>query len=229
MLPNIEVDNNILCICPKMQIGLIRANVINCPTSDDLWSIITHTEQEILNTYLLPDINKRPAIAGTRVLYKQLGKDPNRYRVASEALCRRVVRKLGLYRINTLVDLINLISMKSGYPISGLDADKIIGDTLILGIGRHEEDFHGIGRGLLNIEGLPIYRDEMGGIATPTSDEERTKITCDTTTVQININAFAPEMPLTQTMEWCIDLMKRFAKASDIEQYIFTPDNFDNK
>lgn len=229
MLPNIEIDNKILNICPQMQIGLIKANVVNGPTSDGLWNVIASAEQEILNTYLLPDINKRPAIAGTRVLYKQLGKDPNRYRVASEALCRRVVRKLGLYRINTLVDLINLVSMKSGYPISGLDADKIVGNTLIMGIGRHEEPFHGIGRGLLNIEDLPVYRDKLGGIATPTSDEERTKITCDTTTIQININAFAPEMPLTQAMEWCINLMKHFAEATNIEQYIFTPNNFKNK
>ena len=42
---------------------------------------------------------------------------------------------------------------------------------------------------------------------------------------KININAFAPEMPLAQTMEWCIDLMKRFANASMIEQDIFTPIN----
>lgn len=225
MLPNIEIDNKILEACPNMQIGLIRANVVNGPTHDDLWEIITSEEQEILNTYLLSDINKRPAIVGTRSLYKHLGKDPNRYRVASEALCRRVVRKLGLYRINALVDLINLVSMKSGYPISGLDADKIAGNTLTMGIGQHDETFHGIRRGLLNIEGLPVYRDEIGGIASPTSDEERTKITCDTTNVQININAFAPEMPLAQTMEWCIDLMKRFANASMIEQDIFTPIN----
>ena len=138
----------------------------------------------------------------TRNLYKALGKDPNRYRVSSEALCRRVVKGMDLYRIDTLVDLINLVSMVSGYAIGGFDADKIVGDNVTLGVGEQDEKFEGIGRGLLNIEGLPVYRDAIGGIGTPTSDEERTKITLATTHLQMQINAFAKEMPLDATIDW---------------------------
>ena len=221
MLPNIEIENRITALCPDMQIGLIRASVTNSETPDSLWNEISTVCDEIKSRYQLLDINKRPAIAATRSLYKAFGKDPNRYRVASEALCRRAVKGLGLYRINTLVDLINLVSLISGYPISGLDADKLAGNSLKMGIGQHDEQFNGIGRGWLNIEGIPIYRDDLGGVATPTSDEERSKIDISTTTVQININAFAPDMPLKDTIDMSVSLLQQYCMAKNIEINIY--------
>lgn len=206
--------------CPETRIGLIRATVINEPTCDELWAEIEAAAQEIRDRYELLAINQRPAIAATRHLYKALGKDPSRYRVASEALCRRIIRGLGIYRLTTLIDVVNLVSIKSGYPISGLDADRIAGDTLTMSVGTADDVYNGIGRGLLNIEGMPVYRDGAGPIATPTSDEERTKFTEDTTTAQININAFGPEMPLEEAVDWTASLLRRYAHASNVETTI---------
>lgn len=217
---NVNIDQRIAEVCPEIKIGLIRANVVNSPTCDDLWKEIEQAAQDITGQYELLAINARPAIAGTRRLYKALGKDPGRYRVASEQLCRRIVKGLGIYRLTTLIDVVNLVSIKSGYAISGLDADKIEGNTLTLGVGEKDEVYHGIGRGLLNIENMPVYRDEIGGIATPTSDEERTKFTDDTTCVQININAFAPEMPIEQAVKWMVELLEKYAQATNIETKI---------
>lgn len=217
---NIQIDERIKATCPDINIGLIRATVVNSETCDELWAEIEQAAQEVSNTYELLAINARPAIAGTRKLYKSLGKDPGRYRVASEQLCRRIVKGLGIYRLTTLIDVVNLVSIKSGYAISGLDADKIKGDTLTLGVGMSGEEYHGIGRGQLNIENMPVYRDALGGIATPTSDEERTKFTIDTTTVQININAFAPEMPIKEAVDMMVALLKKYAQATNIETSI---------
>ena len=80
-----------------------------------------------------------------------------------------------------------------------------------------------IGRGLLNIEGMPVYRDAEGPIATPTSDEERTKFTEQTVKAQININAFAPEMPLEEAVEWTAELLKKYAHATDVETKVYVP------
>lgn len=223
MLPKIVIDDRIKGVCPDMKIGMIRAAVHNCDTDAALWGEIEAECAEIASKYELLAVNKRPAVAQTRALYRALGKDPNRYRVASEALCRRVIRGLGLYRINALVDIINLVSLKSGYAISGLDADKIVGDTMAMGVGEAGELYEGIGRGVLNIEGLPVYRDALGGIATPTSDEERTKITLDTITLQMNINAFGPEMPLDEAMGWSVDLLRRYTAATEVETAIVMP------
>lgn len=219
---NIEIDPRILDVCPLMQIGLLSADVVNGDTCDELWHELEEEAKVIANQYELLAINNRPAIFATRKLYKAFGKDPGRYRVASEALCRRIVRGLGLYRLTTLIDVVNLVSIKSGYPISGLDASKIEGDTLTMGVGEKNEPYYGIGRGLLNIEGMPVYRDALGGVATPTSDEERTKFTAETTKVQININAFGPEMPLEETVDLTANLLRKYASATNLETRIIT-------
>lgn len=205
--------------CPNLQAGIIRATVVNSLTSDELWEELQAAANHIATTYATDTLSKRPAIAATRKAYKTFGKDPARYRVSSEALCRRAIRGLDLYRINTLVDLINVVSMRSGYSIGGFDADRIEGD-MTLGVGTADDVFHGIGRGLLNIEGMPVYRDNVGGVGTPTSDEERTKITMDTTHLLITINAYGSEMPLDECLQWTIELLQKYAQASDITSYI---------
>ena len=217
---NVEIEPRITAICPEMCVGLVRANVVNSATCDELWAELECAAAEIASHYELLAINARPAIAATRRLYKALGKDPGRYRVASEQLCRRIVKGLGLYRLTTLIDITNLVSMTSGYPISGLDADRIVGDSITMGVGQAGETYEGIGRGPLNIEGMPVYRDSMGGIATPTSDEERTKFTTDTCTVQICINAFGPEMPIDQAVNWTVSLLEKYAQATNVETRI---------
>ena len=219
----VKIDPRILEACPETRIGLISATVVNEPTSDELWAEIEAAAADIKAHYQLLEINQRPAIAGTRHLYKTLGKDPSRYRVSSEALCRRIIRGLGIYRLTTLIDVVNLVSIKSGYAISGLDGDRIVGNTLTMSVGNAQDEYHGIGRGVLNIEGMPCYRDAMGPIATPTSDEERTKFTEQTVKAQININAFAPEMPIDEAVDWMASLLKQYAHATDIEASVYSP------
>lgn len=216
----VDIDPRITAVCPEMCVGLVRANVVNSATCDELWAELEIAAQKVAAHYELLAINTRPAIAATRRLYKALGKDPGRYRVASEQLCRRIVKGLGLYRLTTLIDITNLVSMTSGYPISGLDADRIVGDRITMGVGQAGEAYEGIGRGPLNIEGMPVYRDTQGGIATPTSDEERTKFTPDTHTVQICINAFGPEMPIEQAVNWTVSLLEKYAQATNVETRI---------
>ena len=219
----VEIDPRILELCPQVRIGLVSATVVNEPTCDALWAEIEAAAEDVKQRFALLAINERPAIAGTRRLYRALGKDPSRYRVSSEALCRRIIRGLGIYRLTTLIDVVNLVSIKSGYAISGLDRDKIAGNKLTMSVGTADDIYNGIGRGVLNIEGMPVYRDAAGPIATPTSDEERTKFTDETTHVQININAFVPEMPLEEAVEWMAELLKKYAHATDVETQIYDP------
>lgn len=217
----IIIEDRIKEACPDVRIVLIRAKVVNSEFSEELNKEIESLSEKIKSSYELLWINKRPAIAATRQLYKKLGKDPNRYRVSSEALCRRIVKGMGIYQINVLVDLINLISIGSGYAIGGFDADKIQGDSVTLSVGTADDKFEGIGRGILNVEGLPLYRDAIGGIGSPTSDEERTKIELKTTHLQMQINAFDEEMPLEDTIEWSVSLLKKYVCATDFEIEIF--------
>ena len=171
--------------------------------------------------YTTDSIKDMTTIHATREAYKKCGKDPSRYRPSGEALCRRILRGLALYQIDTLVDLINLVSIRFGYSIGGFDADKIVGDTLILGIGKAGEPYEGIGRGELNIEGMPVYRDAAGGIGTPTSDNERTKLELGTTHLLTIINGYSGKEGLRDAADYMVELLKEFASAEDIEQIEF--------
>lgn len=212
----IIIEDIIKIVAPQLEVVTIEADVINTETSDEFWNELVAEMACIASNYQMPDINKRSAIAATRAAYKALGKEPNRYRPSCEALCRRAVKGLDLYRINTLVDVINLISMRSGYSIGGFDVDKIEGDTLCLGAGREGEEFNAIGRGLLNIESLPVYRDAVGGIGTPTSDEERTKLTIGTRRLLMCINIYGVELPIEDTVKLSCSLLEKYCSATNI-------------
>lgn len=214
----ITISDKIKNSCPALQLGVIRATVSNSETSDELWSKLLEQSENIRTTYNIEEINKRPEILSTRQAYKKLGKDPNRYRPSSEALCRRIVRDIPIYRLNTLVDIINIVSIASGYSIGAFDYEKIQGN-LILDTGRNDDQFDAIGRGMLNIEGLPVFRDEISGIGTPTSDCERTKITMETTEILIIINDYLGSSTLGNAIDYSENLLRDFANSQNIEKY----------
>ncbi|MDY4527964.1 MAG: hypothetical protein SPE11_08655, partial [Parabacteroides sp.] len=62
-----------------------------------------------------------------------------------------------------------------------------------------------------------VYRDRLGGIGTPTSDEERTKIGLDTRHLLMIINAYSGEAGLETTIHNSIDLLKRYVSATHVE------------
>ena len=171
-------------------------------------------EEKLRRELTTESLKLLPGIAATRRVYKACGKDPSRYRPASEQLIRRMLQGKELYQIDTLVDLVNLASIAFGYSIGGFDADKIVGDTLTLGIGREGEPYEGIGRGMLNIAGLPVYRDRLGGVGTPTSDNERTKMTIATTNLLVLINGYdGDECRVRQNAEFIQDLVRKYCQS----------------
>lgn len=186
----IIVSEEIAAVCPGFVGACVDAEVENSPYCGELWDEIHQMEQDYRNTLTADSLKEWPPIAATRAIYRKCGKDPSRYRPASEQLVRRMLQGKELYQIDTLVDLVNLASIGYGYSIGGFDADKFEGDTLTLGIGREGEPYEGIGRGSLNIAGLPVYRDARGGVGTPTSDNERTKITLSTTHLVVLVNGY---------------------------------------
>ena len=212
----IELSTEIKTACPELTALAIACRVKNSPSDGALWQEIAAEEAAVKAACRLEEVNKWAPIKATRTAYKRLGKDPNRYRPSAEALRRRILRELPLYRIDTLVDLINLVSIRTGYSIGGFDADKIEG-ALTLGVGREGERYEGIGRGLLNIAGLPVYRDQVGGIGTPTSDEERTKISLETTSLLMIINGYSGSEGLKEAGDYALDLLRRYASAENVE------------
>lgn len=191
-----EISPELRTAAPDYTLIAIEADgIVNAPTSDALWDLICAEMKAIATSTKMEEVRLRPAIDATRRAYKALGKEPNRYRPSAEALARRAVKGMDLYRTLTVIDLVNLISLRTGISIGGFDADKIAGTRLVYGRGQAGEPYEAIGRGPLNIEGLPVWRDALGGIGTPTSDNERTKLTPDTTRVLLTVNLYHKTTP----------------------------------
>jgi DNA/RNA-binding domain of Phe-tRNA-synthetase-like protein len=208
----IIVSDEIKHVCPTFVGAAVEAEVTNSSFSAELWNEI-HEFETSIRTKLTPDsLKELPSIRATRQVYKLCGKDPSRYRPASEQLIRRILQGKELYQIDTLVDLVNLASIVYGYSIGGFDVAKMKGDTLTLGIGKEGEPYEGIGRGILNIAGLPVYRDAEGGVGTPTSDNERTKLTLSTRHLLVLINGYdGNEERVLQNAHYIQELVRRYA------------------
>ncbi len=217
----ITLSEEIKAKCPAYHGAAVYAEVKNTLYNEALWEEIAHFTEDLRTTETIESIKQMPTITSTREAYRACGKDPSRYRPSAEALRRRLLRGLELYRIDTLVDLINLVSLRTGYSIGGFDADKIVGTELCLGIGKSGEEFEGIGRGVLNIEYMPVIRDAVGGIGTPTSDHERTKMDIGTTHILAIINGYSGSEGLREATDMTIDLLTRYASATECHVWMF--------
>ena len=216
------VSNEMEQICPEFVGACLEADVVNSPYNEVLWSEIEQLGERFRRELTTESLKELTSISATRKVYRACGKDPSRYRPASEALIRRVLQGKELYQRDTLVDLINLASIAYGYSIGGFDADKFVGDTLTLGIGREGEPYEGIGRGNINIHGLPVYRDAEGGVGTPTSDHERTKMTSETRHLLVLINGYdGNEQRVRENAEYIQVLRRKYAQSDGGTYFIY--------
>ena len=218
----IVVSNEIESVCPEFVGACVEAQVVNSQFCEELWSEIEAMGEKFRKELTTESLKELESIAATRRVYRACGKDPSRYRPASEALIRRMLQGKALYQCDTLVDLVNLASIAFGYSIGGFDADKFVGDTLTLGIGKEGEPYEGIGRGMLNIAGLPVYRDVKGGVGTPTSDNERTKMTLETRHLVVIINGYdGNENRVRQNAEYIQQLLRKYCQSDGGEYFVF--------
>ncbi|WP_417456022.1 B3/4 domain-containing protein [Kordiimonas sp.] len=165
-----------------VHVGMLDFTVGVRPSDDGLKSAMQSGAELRLEELMGEAASTDPVIADVRAAFKVCGKDPSRYRPSSEALTRRVIAGKGLYLVNNVVDSGNLVSLMTGIPVGVYDAEKIKGDVRLT-IGEAGEEYAGIGRGSINLEGLPVMHDSEGPFGTPFSDSARTNV--DETTTRI--------------------------------------------
>jgi DNA/RNA-binding domain of Phe-tRNA-synthetase-like protein len=194
---------------PGIKLSCIECDVYVMETNDMLWDEIRKRTEELSDSLKISQISKLPAVAASRKAYKACGKDPARYRPSAESLLRRVVKNKALYQVNNVVDVLNLVSITTGFSIGGYDSDKVEGKA-VLGIGADDEPYEAIGRGRLNIEFLPTFRDKKGAFGTPTSDSERTAVTQNTKRFLMVIIDFG-EGDLKAAKKIAVEYLERFS------------------
>jgi len=115
-----------------------------------------------------------------RELYRRFGTDPTRMRPSSEALLRRMKKGEPLPRINSLVDVANVLSLQLQVPVGLYDLGKVKGEELVIRLGTEGESYEGIGKERVNVAGRICVADAEGPVGNPSSDSARTMITIDT-------------------------------------------------
>jgi DNA/RNA-binding domain of Phe-tRNA-synthetase-like protein len=213
-MPKLSIDPALKDRCPRVALGYVCAQVQVQEQSVPLLGEMQQREAEIRKLSEPRVLLECPRILATRSGYKALGKDPARYRGSAEALIRRIISGKAFPQINTVVDIINLVSVESRLAIGLYDLAHVQGDMLFR-VGHAGESYKGIGKYALNLEGLPVFCDAQGPHGSPTSDSERTKVTLATTQVAAILISFGGPEGLQGSSERMVALFSQYAQGRD--------------
>ena len=212
----ITIDAKLKAKCPRTALAYVTARVEAGASPAALLEEMKTRENEIQKLPFPRGVLASPQVEATRAAYKALGKDPARYRGSAEALLRRLVAGKGLPQINSVVDIINLVSVESRLPIGLYDLAHVTGE-IVFRAGRAGETYKGIGKYDLNLEGLPIFCDSAGPHGSPTSDSERTMVMAATKEVLGIIISFGGVEGLERWAQRMSALLTQYAAAQDLE------------
>ena len=215
----VTIDEKLQRKCPRTALGCATAQIQAAASSAELLAELQACEQAILKLAEPRAVLESPMISVTRAGYKALGKDPARYRGSAEALLRRVIAGKVLPQINSVVDVINLVSVESRLPIGLYDLAHVQGD-IVFRAGRGGETYKGIGKYDLNLESLPVFCDALGPHGSPTSDSERTMVTKATQRVVAIIVSLGGKDCLERWTERLTALLRIHAQGRDIETWL---------
>jgi DNA/RNA-binding domain of Phe-tRNA-synthetase-like protein len=216
---DIKISDKIKSKWVNTAIGSLQANILVKESNQKLIEKLDNACNNFALNHKVEDISQLQVINDSRKAYKALGKDPARYRLSSEALLRRIVKEKGIYKINNIVDINNLLSIESFYSICAFDISKL-NPPIQFTIGTKEDEYYGIGRGLLNIENLPVFQDQISKFGSPTSDSERVKITNQTNFISMNIISFSGKNDLETQLKKLKELLLEYAEAKNVESRI---------
>lgn len=220
MRMNLVIDSRMKELWPAVRVGCLQYQVQVEKKNPELWAYLKKEIYKKAKDAIFDyGINEIPNIKESRAAYKAFGKDPSRYRVSSEALIRRIGQGKGLYEVNTVVDVNNLISIESGFSVGSYDAARMRED-LVFRIGEAGETYKGIGKEEIKIDALPVLADEQGAIGSSTSDSERAMITEDAQEVLTLIYSFSDNQDLEKALESGKRYLEQYAKTSGIQSWI---------
>jgi DNA/RNA-binding domain of Phe-tRNA-synthetase-like protein len=172
-----EIDGS---IAGRVRVGLLALEGVSVRESDAaLDAEVDRACASFRERYGEGRSSEVPGAGDARTLYKALGIDPTKTRPSNEALLRRALKGETLYRINTLVDALNLVSLREQLPFGLYDLDRIR-PPVVLRRGAPGEAYEGIRKGPVHVEGRPVLVDASGPFGNPTSDSLRTSITLST-------------------------------------------------
>ncbi len=207
---SISVTPTIRSKIPGLRLGIIEVfNIVIQKDSKLVEREYAHLEQYIRDKFSGTPPSTDRVVSQVRRMYRRIGWEPTQYRPSSEAMIRRFLKQTGLYRINNIVDLGNIVSTHYHLPMGLYDDEKINGDIL-LDVGREDEHYQGISRDHIRAAGKLILRDEEGIFGNPTADSRRTSITDQTRAVLVIF--FTPPETAVAYLSETLNMMESFLK-----------------
>ena len=216
---NLSIHPELKRALPSVSLGCVCAMVRVEKHNAALWDEISAHLVHLTATIKPEQVNSIPQIAAMRNAYKALGKDPSRYRGSAEAILRLVLSGKGLYQINSVVDVNNLVSLESLNPAGTYDLEKI-NPPIALRIGAAGESYKGIGKDLINIESLPVFADFAGPFGSPTSDSERAMVSLETKKILMIVFSFTDPEDLDRWMNRASELLGQYCSGEGIEAFL---------
>ncbi|HET7151507.1 MAG TPA: phenylalanine--tRNA ligase beta subunit-related protein [Candidatus Acidoferrum sp.] len=213
---NVKIDANLKKKCPGTALGCLTARVRPDASPVPLLAEMNQRELEIQELPFPRGVLESPQVEAVRRAYKALGKDPARYRGSAEALLRRIVAGKGFPQINAVVDVINVVSVESRLPVGLYDLAHVVGG-IVFRAGRAGETYKGIGKYDLNLEGLPVFSDDVGPHGSATSDSERTMVTSKTEGILAVIISFGGPEGLDRWAQRMSALLTEYAAAQNVD------------
>jgi DNA/RNA-binding domain of Phe-tRNA-synthetase-like protein len=211
----LTIDPELKRTVPAVAVGCLTARVRVTAHDETLWQEI----ETAAARFAAMTMDEARALAPVRALrdaYRALGNDPTRYRGSNEALLRRIVHGKGLYRVNTVVDINNLLSLETLCSCGVVDLERVV-PPVVFRPGRAEESYAGIGRGAIKLARIPVFVDAQGPFASTTSDSERSMVTLQTGRLALLVISYGGPDLLPAGLARAADLLGRYAGAAGIE------------
>lgn len=209
----IQYSDQIRKTIPNVTLGVIESTLQIAPAPPSLDQAIEDAAKEIVSVLSIEDLTSNRQISATRNAYKAAGKNPGRYRASAEALVRRVLQEKPLPSINNLVDCNNLISLITLMPVGSYNLDRITA-PIVFDIGQPGESYPGIGKGDVNLENMPLLRDNEGPFGSPTSDSLRALIEDNAEKVITILFSFAGADGFESKLEQSAQLIQQHCQAT---------------
>ena len=205
----IQISSQITTLIPHFKLGIIEYKGITVGESPQMLKGRLQLFQESIFFDLEGKaVTDLPSIQEWRQIFKQTGKDPNRYRHSAEALYRRIQKQNYLASTQSAIDVNNFFSLQYQVPIGIYDVEKIQGSVSVR-IGEENEEYLGLNGRMNSLNHLIVTSDELGPFGSPYVDSNRSPVT-ESTKNALQIIYLQPSTDLENANRLTESLMKMF-------------------
>lgn len=206
----------------KLVLGVVTARVKVAHSNEELWKKLQDLGELQKERYQNTSPASIEPIKALIAAYKAL-KLKSEYKGSNELLLKRILADKGLYKVNSVVDANNFVSVASLRSIGSYDISNLSGD-IEFREGIEPESYTGTTKKMLKLAKLPLLSDDVGPFGSPTSDSTRALISEDTTNLMTVIYSFDGDERLQNQLEELGCLLKQYSSAENIQYYIVKND-----